>query len=278
MDAADLLELPSVRFVEPQYADLPDPAMNDLLLHHVSDNAKILIDNEDNLLAVAFETNDGWVAGSFHLRPPSVEIIEELENSQAEMYEEVRTVWEAAVRSYYAQQIMDTVSPGMEEMNPDRIPLVRDLIVTHLGDISGSEVLDCCCGSGIGSLVLRELGAIPLAYDNDSELLSRGLCTGRLLPSRVLWIDGTQISRYVSHYPAAIGLMLGELNTLNEQIWQAIVAGILQHADRSLLTVGLEKETAFIIDAARAAGKHCRVLENTRDPIYDRWICIITGS
>ena len=183
-----------------------------------------------------------------------------------------------SIRAYYAESMMDTISPGMEEMNPERVPLVRDLITTYLGDIKGEQILDCCCGSGIGSLVMRELGAIPLAFDNDPELISRGLCSARILPEQVVWIDGTELSLYTGRYSTAIGLMLGEVNTLNRHIWQTIIDEIIALSDRCLLTVGTKNETEIVIESAQAAGKKIIVDENTRDPIYDRWVCFITDA
>lgn len=278
MNAAEIIDIDSLIFIEPQFADLPDAEMNNILLSFATDTAKMLIDNHDDLLAVAFFTTEGWVAGSFHLRTPSLELIEHLEETEAEIYQEEREVWEAAVRRYYAERIMDTVSPGMEEMNPDRVPMVTDLIRTYLGDIKGEHILDCCCGSGIGSLVMRESGAIPLAFDNDPELLSHGLKTGRILPEQVIWIDGILLPLYVSRHSTAIGLMLGEINSLNQQIWQTIIHEIIALSDRCLLTVGTKEETEFISESAQAAGKKIRIDENTRDPIYDRWVCFVTGS
>jgi len=43
-----------------------------------------------------------------------------------------------------------------------------------------------------------------------------------------------------------------------------------------LITVGKEEEAGWITVWAEQCGGSVEVSENTRDPIYDRWVCRIT--
>ncbi|MCU0632967.1 MAG: hypothetical protein MUC66_08350 [Methanolinea sp.] len=273
-----VLELPEVRCIEPAFADLPDDTFTAWMEEIPADQGRLLVDEDSDPLAVAFHTDQGWLAGSFHLREPTLALIEHFEEMNGDIFQEDRVVWEEAVREYYSILLRETVTPALEDLNPARIGLVSDLLNECWGDRSGFSCLDCCCGSGLGSLVLRQRGARPLSYDNDPGLLSLGLSRERLLPGETMFIDGTLASRYCNGAETGLGLMFGEINAFNEQVWEMLTAELLALTKNSLVTVGTEREADLIRAWAEARRNHVEVWENTRDPIYDRWVCLIDQS
>lgn len=270
-----VLELPGVRFIEPAFADLPEDTFTAWIEDLPADQGRLLVDEDSDPLAMAFLTGQGWLAGSLHLREPTLALIEHFEEMNGDIFQEDRAVWEEAVREYYSLLLIETTTPALEDLNPARTAQVRDLLAESWGDRAGISCLDCGCGSGLGSFLLRERGMRPLSYDNDASLLSLGLSRGRLLPGETMCIDATYASRYCGGAEAGLGLMFGEINAFNEQDWEMIAAELLALTNDCLVTVGTEREARLIQSWAEARRCRVEVRENDRDPIYDRWVCTI---
>ena len=146
-----------------------------------------------------------------------------------EILQEDRPVFTAAVREYYSTILMKEVPPAIEDLNPVRRGILSALIEKHWGRGYHGKCIDCCCGSGVGSQVLRDLGYVPISYDNDASLLSRGLAAGRLLPSETMYLDALVAARYIEPVPRGIGIMMGEINDFSRDMWEQIVERALPH-------------------------------------------------
>ena len=246
MKAAAILELDNLAFIEPSFAALTDPLYTDLLATDNGDEARMLVDEHEDPIAVAFHEKAGWIAGSFLCRHPSVALIDAFEGVNGEIYQEDRAVWAAAVREDFSVRLAAEVPAAMEDLNPARKGILMDVISGVWGKGSNETCIDCGCGSGVGSLVLRELGYIPLSYDNDASLLTLGIEKGRLLPEETMCIDATQVSAYTPPVPKGIGFMMGEINTFYADMWHQIAAGLFSVTKETLITVGTEPETHLI--------------------------------
>ncbi len=268
-----VMEVSGLRCIEPSFADLIDDSFTAWLEEIPADEARMLVDEEEEPLAFAFHTGRGWLMGSFHLKEPTLALIEHFEELPGEIFQEEREVFEDAVRDYYSRAIVRNVTPALEDLNPERAGKVRDLLDEFWERRHFSSCLDSCCGSGLGSLVLRERGIVPLAYDNDPSLLALGLARGRLIPGRTMCIDGTLAEHYCRGADAGLGLMFGEINAFNEGTWEAITGALLALTEYCLVTVGTRAEADLVRSWAEARGGRVELSENTRDPIYDRWVC-----
>jgi hypothetical protein len=273
MNVTEILGIDTVRFVEPDFSALTDSRFNDVLAAAGGDEGRLLVDEHEDPVALAFHGPGGWVAASFLYRNPTVGLIEQFENISGEIFEEDRDVFSAAVREYFSNLLSKEVPPAIEDLNPVRRGILTRLIETYWGKGSGETCIDCCCGSGIGSLVLRDLGYSPLAYDNDASLITRGLATGRLLPSETMCLDALVASRYIEPVPRGIGIMMGEINTFSQEMWEAIVGELLLLSQETLITVGTENEARLIQQWGKAMERTVEVTENPSDPIYDLWVC-----
>ncbi len=268
-----ILGVASLHCIEPSFADLIDDSFTGWLEEIPADEGRMLVDEDDDPLAFAFHTEQGWLMGSFHLREPTLALIEHFEEIRGEIFQEEREIFEAAVREYYSLDLVRNVTPAIEDLNPERVEKVRDLLSEYWGEMRLPSCLDCCCGSGLGSLVLMGRGISPLAYDNDTSLLSLGISRGRLLPERTMCIDGALAGHYCMGASAGLGLMFGEINAYNEGAWEAITDALLDLTESCLITVGTEREARLVQSWAEGRGCHAGISENTRDPIYDRWVC-----
>jgi hypothetical protein len=275
---AELLGVEEVRFIEPSFSDLPDDSFTYMLLEIEGDQGRLLVDEESDPIALAVHTGAGWIAGSFHLRSPTGAIIEYFEDLGGDIYQEDRSTWESAVREYYSGIIARMVTPALEDLNPARTVQVRELLSEYRNDLAGTSCIDCCCGSGVGSLILREMGYSVFSYDNDPALLSLGLQSGRLLPAQTMHIDATRAGDYINGADCGLGLMFGEINEFNRELWEDITSELISLTARSIITVGTEREAGIIEEWARELDCSVVITENQRDMIYDRWVCRIRSN
>jgi len=274
MNIAEIFELEDLRFIEPSFADITDSRFNALLAHQNAREGRLLLDEAEEPLALAFQGEDGsWTAGSFLCRNPSVALIDLFESVNGEIFQENRAVFAAAVREYFSTVLITEVPPAIEDLNPARRGILGTLIENIWGSGSGETCVDCCCGSGVGSLVLRDLNYSPLSYDNDASLLSRGLFTGRLLPAETMCINAMVASQYVEPSPKGIGIMMGEINSFSQEMWEAIVRELFAATKETLITVGTEPEARLVAQWGEEMGRTVDVKENPKDPIYDLWVC-----
>jgi hypothetical protein len=277
MHVDEFFEADGVRLIEPLFSDLCYTEMDELILRIPGDKSRILIDENDEILSLAVETSDGLVhASCFHLRTPSDTVITRFEKMDGEVYQVIRADFEDGVREYYGEALRSTSPLAPDDLNPNRLTITRDLIRKEIGDAKDISCIDCCCGTGIGTCILNELGLLPLAYDNDDSLLARGMQEGRLNPGRIMWIDGQLLEQYLTHpVDIAFGFMLGEIQPFNESTWAEIVSAICTVSDRALLTVGTEPEALLISGWLQDADIKHEIYENEHDPIYDRWVCSV---
>ena len=273
MNIAEIFELEDLRLVEQSFADLTDSRFNSILTEQGVSEGRLLLDEAEEPLALAFQCAEGWVAGSFLCRNPSVALIDLFESVNGEIFQENRAVFAAAVREYFSKALIAEVPPSIEDLNPARRGILGTLIENIWGSGSGETCVDCCCGSGVGSLVLRDIGYSPLSYDNDASLLSRGLFTGRLLPAETMCINAMVASQYVDPSPKGIGIMMGEINSFSQEMWEAIVRELFTATKETLITVGTEPEARLVAEWGEDMGRTVEVTENPADPIYDLWVC-----
>lgn len=274
LKAAAILEVDEITFIEPSFAALTDSLYTDLLARDNADEGRMLVDENSDPIAVAFHESAGWIAGSFLCRHPNVALIDAFEQVNGEIYQEDRVVWAAAVREYFSLRLAAEVPAAIEDLNPARKGILADVIKGVWGTGSNETCIDCGCGSGVGSLVLRELGYTPLSYDNDASLLTLGIQKGRLLPEETMCIDATQVSAYTQAVPRGIGIMMGEINSFSEDMWHQIAAGLFSVTGETLITVGTEPEAFRIREWGNEAGRSVEIRENPGDAFYDHWVCV----
>ncbi|MDD1700196.1 MAG: hypothetical protein LUQ04_05305 [Methanoregula sp.] len=273
MKAAEILGIDEVKFIEPDFAALTENTFTAGLAMIQADEGRLLLDEHEDPVGMAFHGPHGWIAGSFLFRNPSVPLIELFESVNGEIFQEDRAVWARAVREYFSTALAKDVPPSIDDLNPTRYGILTALIKSIWGEGHPETCIDCCCGSGVGSAVLRGLGFSPLSFDNDESLLSRGLTEKRLLADETMWIDGTIASRYIEPVPKGIVIMAGEFNSFNQDMWERIICELCSIAHDILITVGTEKETVLVEEWGAAMERSIVVNENPADPIYDRWVC-----
>jgi hypothetical protein len=275
MRAAELLGIADISFMEPNYESLIDPSLDDQLFKMEGEESIILVDEEEYPMAFGISDGHRWMFTNYLLRHPPSTVFDHFERLGGRVFQEEWDTWMMAVREYFSMMLVRDAQPALDEYSMERMRMVMSLVESTWGEREGVRCLDVGCGSGIGSVALRRLGYLPLAYDNDPSLLSLGITTGRLEPSRSICIDGTMASRYVSPTPMALCLMAGTIETTNAWIWQRIMEQVMVISETIMVTVGMEKESEYLVNWASERGRKVEVFENERDPFYDRWVCLI---
>lgn len=274
MRTAELLELEELWLLEPTYAELVEERYSALLLELGGSDARLLLDEHGDPIALAVKHGGHWIACSFLHRRCPPEVIEFFEETGGELHQVRRREWLEAVREQYSLEIARQITPTMEDVTERRLESLTALLEKCWGHGGGAEAIDACCGSGIGTLALREVGYQPVSYDNDLSLLSLGLSRGRLEPSRAVCIDGTKAREYIDAAPFGAIFMAGEVNEFTLGLWHALVAEMLSLAENALVTVGTEKEALIVKGWFEETGRKAELREHDADPFYDHWVCL----
>lgn len=274
MTISDILGVDELTFVEPSFSALAEPGYTALLLEGKWDEGRLLLDEKEEPIAVAFHDPQGWVGDSFLCRNPTVPLIERFEEVNGEIFQEDRAVWASAVREYFSEKLRQETPPALDDLNPVRMGILSSVITRAWGRGFGEICIDCGCGSGVGSLVLRQLGYAPLSYDNDPSLIARGLLEERLKPAETMCLDATIASVYLDPVPRGIGVMMGEINVFSREMWERIVTELFSITRETLITVGTEEEAQLIRTWGDAHKRVVDVQESPGDSFYDHWICI----
>ena len=273
---AEMLELKTVRFLEPDYASLVNNGEPGVLIceaEPAAGGARMLIDDAENPVLLAVFAGDEWVATSWNFRNPTEPEFELFSAADGDVYQEPRSEIEDALRAHFSGILQEEIAPAREDLPADRIEKVRDLLHEVWGTSAPGLCLDACAGSGIGSMIIREMGGRPLAYDNDPALLALGLETGRLIPEETLCIDGTVASAYLPDADRGLGIMFGQMYVYTQDLWRPILEELAGITGETLITVATEEEARWVREWTAGVDRSMEIWENDRDPIYDRWVC-----
>ena len=270
----DIFEVQELVCVENVFADITEDYYTEELLSLPAEEARLLIDENEYPIALALRNEDSWVCGSFVCRPPSRAVLSVFENVGGDIYQENASRYMDSLREYFSLKLQSEVPQAAEDTRPERKGMVSSLIGEIWGSFNDAVCIDCCCGSGVVSEAIADCGGRPCAYDNDPSLIALGLRSGRLSPSQVMHIDATRAGDYIEPVGYGVGCMLGDITAFNADMWENIVAELLSLTDNTLITTATEPEIHRVENWCLAEGRTCEIMENVRDPIYDRWVCI----
>lgn len=276
MKLHELLDIPSIELIEPTFESLINEAYTDEILLETGTEAKLVVNEKGWPVLFALRSGEKWRGSVFILRPPVVEIVEKFEEIDGESLELDTEVLMRSVREYYVDLLCEDVPPAIDDFSPDRAEKVKELITEIWGEGSGEKCLDCGCGSGMGALVLRNLGYSPISYDNDASLLRLGIECERLKADETVCIDARYASFYVPRCQYGLALMAGSISMHTAHIWKDILEELTGQCQDIIVTVESEKEAQIVKEWAESSGRKTSLMENEKDGFYDHWVCLIS--
>jgi hypothetical protein len=163
----------------------------------------------------------------------------------------------------------------------ERLQLLFKTKIDLLFDLGAAEMLEICCGNGMATAALRDLGYNVYALDNDKCAICEGLFHGALRASNTAVLDARHLSEYefaqYHDFRCVVGFMLGAIYEFNKTDWQKILseAAAIINEGLFLLTVHKKEEIDFIQITMQDLGIRGQVMDNRDDTsIYDQWVYI----
>jgi SAM-dependent methyltransferase len=163
----------------------------------------------------------------------------------------------------------------------ERLQLLFKTKIELLFDMGAAEMLEICCGNGMGTAALYDLGYNVYALDNDKCAICEGLFHGALRKEKTAVLDARYLSEYefaqYHEFRSVVGFMLGEIYEFNKTDWQKILseAAAIVNNGLFLFTVHKKEEINFIYETMEGFGIEGQVMDNRDDTsIYDQWVYI----
>ncbi|MDD5615828.1 MAG: class I SAM-dependent methyltransferase [Candidatus Methanoperedens sp.] len=145
------------------------------------------------------------------------------------------------------------------------------------------DILEICCGNGMSTLPMHEMGYNPLATDIDRCQICQGLEHKVLDPARTVILDATRLSDFFpqNRFDTITGFMLGTIYQFNKGIWEKMIfeaVNVLKPGGMILLTVNKKEEMEILYSALNKAHITGKMIDNTDEMgIYDQWVYVGTS-
>ncbi|MEA1908677.1 MAG: class I SAM-dependent methyltransferase [Euryarchaeota archaeon] len=168
--------------------------------------------------------------------------------------------------------------PDQDVRNKRLTRLIRKATSGKGFDPASADVLEICCGDGCATGVLREIGCDPICIDHDMCDICDGLKSGALHDARSIVLDAAELSSFFDQeFDCVVGFMIGPIQPFNEALW----AAVLHESIKVMRTPGLliftfhnKEELLFATDVLDDCVIDVKILENTPDIGYDRWVYV----
>ncbi len=139
------------------------------------------------------------------------------------------------------------------------------------------EILEICCGNGMSTKPLRDMGYNPLTIDFDKCQICQGLEHNVLDPKGTIVLDATRLSEFFpdNAFDTIVGFMLGTIYPFNRDIWEKMMVeavGVLRTHGMIMLTVNKKEEIEFLVSTLEKSRITGKLVDNTDEKgIYDQW-------
>jgi len=186
----------------------------------------------------------------------------------------------ALVNRQLCENCLNTKEPYEMVYIPSRNTRLKALIEKY--ELQG-DILEICCGNGMSTLPLHEMGYNPLSIDYDRCQICQGLEHNVLYPGRTLVLDATRLSEFFAEksFDTIAGFMLGTIYSFNREIWEEMISEavkLLKPGGFILLTVNKKEEIEILYSALEKAHIIGKMIDNTDEKgIYDQWVYVGTG-
>ena len=296
----------NVYFAEDSYAALKNNNLSLQYLENIQNDPEAhlekVVDEKEHLLAIILLTpgNDESpderavftnIVSSVHHNNESSKRFTEIArnlNFNKTYRTEVKKFREAVIE-YYSHALVNrqlcdnclsTKEPYEMVYIPGRNTRLKAIIEKY--ELHG-DILEICCGNGMSTLPLHEMGYDPLAIDYDRCQICQGLEHNVLYPGRTLVLDATRLTEFFEEksFDSIAGFMLGTIYSFNRGLWEKMIieaVKLLKPGGMILLTVNKKEEMEILYYALTKAHITGKMIDNTDEKgIYDQWVYVGTG-
>ncbi|MBU4374832.1 MAG: class I SAM-dependent methyltransferase [Euryarchaeota archaeon] len=300
----DILGIPAyenIYFVEESYASLKNNTLSLHYLENIQKDPQALIsgikDENNNIIGLVLfnpETDDTEKFWAFFTNLVSSKpvpnkssrrfssIAKNLELNK--LCNATSTEFNDAIIEYYS---LSLVNRGLcENCHISKEPYEMVYIKSRNAKLKGlldkyklhGELLEICCGNGMSTLPLHEMGYNPLTIDYDKCQICQGLEHNVLDPKRTIVLDATRLSEFFpdNAFDTIVGFMLGTIYPFNKGIWEKMMAEaveVLKTEGMLMLTVNKKEEIEILKDALEKNHITGKIIDNTDEKgIYDQWV------
>lgn len=174
------------------------------------------------------------------------------------------------------------LEPYKRVYTPDRVSRLSSLLgkLAQKGISIDGDVLEICCGNGMSTIALHELGIEPTTIEYEKCTVCQGLMHGVLDPKKTIVMDATMLSSFFEpeRFDCVVGFMLGTIYEFNKDLWARMMfesAKVAKEGALMLFTVNGKSEMDILESALRMIGIEGEVMDNTDEfGIYDQWVFI----
>ncbi len=144
------------------------------------------------------------------------------------------------------------------------------------------DILEICCGNGMSTFPMHEMGYDPLSIDYDRCQICQGLEHKVLYPARTIVLDATRLSEYFmkKSFDTITGFMLGTIYSFNRELWEKMISEavkLLKSGGMILLTVNKKEEMEILRSVLEKVHVKGEMIDNSDDKgIYDQWLYVGT--
>lgn len=160
----------------------------------------------------------------------------------------------------------------------DRIERLKKLITSLEIENALNNSIEICCGNGMSTLALHELGYSPLTIDIDKYQLCEGLKNRALSPGRTIVMDAALLSVFYppETFDCVLGFMLGTIYRFDNEMWIRILEEcnkVCKKGGVMVFTVNSREEINIIRSTMERQGVNGRIIDNRDDiGLYDQWV------
>ncbi len=129
----------------------------------------------------------------------------------------------------------------------------------------GLNILEVCCGSGMGTQALLRRGYTPLSMESDRCDLCQALKSGFMSPSRSFVLDARLLMHFFrpEAFDAVVGFMVGLIDRSNWPLWKNILLTSSSLAKKFVFyTVYSYSEAELIAQALGVEGFQGEIIDN----------------
>lgn len=162
----------------------------------------------------------------------------------------------------------------------ERIERLKKLITSLNIEDSLRNSIEICCGNGMSTLSLHELGYSPLTIDIDECQICEGLKNKALSPKRTIVMDAAILSVFYppETFDSVLGFMLGTIYSFDSGMWIRVLEECIKVCKKGgvmVFTVNSHEEVNIIRGAMERQGVNGKVIDNRDESsLYDQWVYV----